>query len=109
MDIEYCSLPTEDIDFPENSFDVITACQCFWYFNHEQVKSKFFRMLKPDGCILILYMAWLPFEDKIAGESERLVLKYSPKWSGQEKLFIQYPYPIAIRKNLNWFIMRNIL
>jgi len=82
MDIDYYSLPTEDIDFPENSFDVITACQCFWYFNHEQVKSKFFHMLKPDGRILILYMAWLPFEDKIAGESERLVLKYSPKWSG---------------------------
>lgn len=82
MDIDYYSLPTEDIDFPENSFDVITACQCFWYFNHEQVKSKFFRMLKLDGRILILYMAWLPFEDKIAGESERLVLKYSPKWSG---------------------------
>lgn len=27
-------------------------------------------------------MAWLPFEDKIAGASEELVLKYSPNWSG---------------------------
>lgn len=35
-----------------------------------------------DGRILILYMAWLPYEDEIAGESEKLVLKYSPKWSG---------------------------
>lgn len=38
--------------------------------------------LKPNGRILVLYMAWLPFEDKIAGESEKLVLKYSPNWSG---------------------------
>lgn len=38
-------------------------------------------MLKPDGRILVLYMAWLPYEDEIAGESEKLVLKYSPKWS----------------------------
>lgn len=30
----------------------------------------------------MLYMAWLPFEDEIAGESEKLVLKYSPNWSG---------------------------
>lgn len=27
-------------------------------------------------------MAWLPFEDEIAGKSENLVLKYSPNWSG---------------------------
>lgn len=27
-------------------------------------------------------MAWLPLEDKIAGESEKLILKYNPKWSG---------------------------
>ncbi len=82
MDINYDVLPAENINFPAHSFDVITACQCFWYFNHEQIKSKFFRMLKPNGHLLVLYMAWLPFEDKIAGESEKLVLKYNPKWSG---------------------------
>ncbi len=82
MDIEYYAFPTEHIDFPEHSFDVTTACQCFWYFNHEQIMPKFFRMLKPGGCILLLYMAWLPFEDPIAGASEKLVLKYSPAWSG---------------------------
>ena len=27
-------------------------------------------------------MNWLPFEDKIAGASEKLVLKYNPNWSG---------------------------
>jgi hypothetical protein len=39
-------------------------------------------LLKPDGKLLILYMAWLPYEDAIAGASEELVLKYSPQWSG---------------------------
>lgn len=82
MDIDYYTSATEDIDFDDNSFDVITACQCFMYFNHEVVAPKFYNMLKPNGSILVLYMAWLPFEDKIAGESEKLVLKYSPNWSG---------------------------
>lgn len=82
MDINYYAQSAEKIDFSDNSFDVITACQCFWYFNHEQVIPNFFRMLKPGGRILVLYMAWLPFEDQIAGASEKLVLKYSPKWSG---------------------------
>lgn len=38
-------------------------------------------------------MAWFPYEDKIAGKSEELVLKYSLKWSGAgEKIHpIQIP------------------
>ena len=72
----------EKIDFPAESFDVITACQCFWYFDHESVMPNLYRMLKPGGKLLALYMAWLPYEDEIAGRSEELVLKYSPAWSG---------------------------
>ncbi len=82
MDIDYYVIPTEALDFPEGSFDVITACQCFWYFRHDEVMPRLARMLKSGGRLLLLYMAWLPFEDKIAGASEKLVLKYSPQWSG---------------------------
>ena len=82
MDIDYKVSATEDIDYADNSFDVITACQCFWYFKHEKTVGNFARMLKPGGRILVLYMGWLPYEDDIAGASERLVLKYSPGWSG---------------------------
>lgn len=82
MDIAYHALPTEQLGFPADSFDVITACQCFWYFDHAKVAPLLANMLKRNGRLLILYMAWLPFEDEIAGASEELVLKYSPNWSG---------------------------
>lgn len=82
MDIEYYAKSAENIDFATPTFDVITACQCFWYFNHERIVPVLHRILKENGRILVLYMAWLPYEDKIAGESEKLVLKYSPNWSG---------------------------
>ena len=82
MEIDYLAVPTENIDFPMESFDVITACQCFLYFDHDRVMPKLAELLKPNGKLLILYMAWLPFDDAIAGKSEELVLKYSPNWSG---------------------------
>lgn len=82
MKIDFFVSATENIDFPENTFDIITACQCFWYFDHQTVMPKLAKMLKPNGKLVILYMAWLPFEDRIAGKSEELVLKYSPGWSG---------------------------
>ena len=92
MNIDYYAMSAEDLQFSDNSFDVITACQCFWYFDHERIMPKMYRMLKPNGRILVLYMAWLPFEDRIANASEALVLKYSPAWSGAGETI----HPISI-------------
>jgi SAM-dependent methyltransferase len=82
MDIEFKTVSAEQLDYPAETFDIITACQCFWYFDHEKVAPEFHRILKKDGRIVILYMAWLPFEDEIAGKSEAIVRKYSPDWTG---------------------------
>jgi len=82
MDINYIVASAEDVNFPERSFDVITACQCFQYFNTKITLPKIHDMLKDDGRFCILWMAWLPDEDKIAGMSENLVLKYNPSWTG---------------------------
>ena len=80
--IRYLALPAEEIAFPDRSFEVVTACQCFWYFNHAVLIPKLARTLTQDGTLLLLYLAWLPFEDAIAGQSEALVLQYSPHWTG---------------------------
>lgn len=82
MKIDFFTSAAEAIHFPENTFDVITACQCFWYFDHQTVMPKLAGLLKPNGKLVVLYMAWLPFEDEIAGKSEGLVLQYNPAWSG---------------------------
>lgn len=82
MGIGYYAMSAEKIDFPDDSFDATTACQCFWYFDHEKLIPQLCRMLKSNGRLLVLCMEWLPFEDKIAGMSEDLVLRYSPDWSG---------------------------
>lgn len=82
MNIDFVVSATEKLDFPDETFDVITACQCFFYFDYDVVIPKLARLLKKGGRLVILFMAWLPDEDKIAGDSERLVLRYNPKWTG---------------------------
>ena len=82
MKIDYVVSSAENISFDDNSFDVITACQCFIYFDKSKVLPKVHRMLKDDGRFCILFMAWLPDESEIAKESEELVLKYNPSWTG---------------------------
>lgn len=91
-DIAFEASSTEELVFPDSSFDVITACQCFWYFDHERVMPKLARLLRADGKLVILYMAWLPEEDKIAGASEEMILRYNPSWTGGR----EYRHPINI-------------
>lgn len=81
-DINYIVSPAEKLDFDAEVFDVVTACQCFMYFNKKVILPKIHKWLKKDGHFLILFMAWLPYESEIAKASEDLVLKYNPEWSG---------------------------
>lgn len=93
-EIDFFCMPAEEMDFPDLSFDVVTACQCFTYFDHEALAPRLSKILCPQGRVIVLYMAWLPFEDPVAGQSEALVLKYNPEWTGcGEKR-----HPIAIPK-----------
>ncbi|WP_304089322.1 class I SAM-dependent methyltransferase [Methanobrevibacter ruminantium] len=82
MSIDFYTCDAKDIKLENASLDVITACQCIWYLNHEITAPRFSAMLKDNGSFLILYMGWLPYEDEIAGKSEDLILKYNPKWTG---------------------------
>ena len=81
MNIEFFASKAEEVDFPENTFDVITACQCIWYFDHNVTAQSFAKMLKPGGKFLILYMGWLPYEDPVAGKSEEIILRINPSWT----------------------------
>jgi SAM-dependent methyltransferase len=82
MDIQYkvCSAESSGLDSKE--FDVITSVQSFIYFNVEKVIPEIKRLLRDNGKIAVVWMAWLPYESKIAEETEKLVLKYNPKWTG---------------------------
>jgi len=82
MDIDYVVASAEDFDFPDNSFDVVTACQCFMYFDKALALPRIHRVLKDSGHFCILYMVWLPDECEIAKNSMDLVVKYNPDWTG---------------------------
>ena len=82
LEIAFRCLPAEETDFPDGSFDVVTACQCFFYFDHALLAPRLSRILKRPGRLAALYMAWLPGEDPIAAKSEELVQRYNPGWTG---------------------------
>lgn len=93
LDISFKVCSAEDTGFPDNSFDAVTAVQCFQYFNAEKAADEIARVLKPQGLFCKIFMDWLPYEDEVIGEMERLVLKYNPDWSGKGFEKFRYKYP----------------
>lgn len=82
MNIDYIVASAETFDFADKTFDIVTACQCFMYFDKSIALPKIYKVLKDNGHFVILFMAWLPFEDEISRTSEDIVLKYNPSWTG---------------------------
>lgn len=97
MQIDFRAASAETTDYPDDSFDTVTACQCYWYFDAAKAYPNIARMLKKNGSLVLLYMGWLAEEDKIADASEKLVLQYNPKWTGggDRRHLIQPPEEIA--------------
>ncbi len=61
---------------------MITASQCFMYFDPAACSAGDMPFAETGGRLLILFMAWLPFESKIAMKSENLVLEVNASWTG---------------------------
>lgn len=91
ISFKICS--AENTGFDENTFDTVTAVQCFQYFNPEKATEEIKKILKPNGKFCKIFMDWLPYEDDIAAEMEQLVLKYNPTWNGCGFEKFRYTYP----------------
>ncbi len=91
IDFKVCS--ADDTGFRDDSFDVVTAVQCFHYFNADKAADEIRRVLNPGGLFCKIFMDWLPYEDEIIGEMESMVLKYNPDWSGAGFKEFKYTFP----------------
>ncbi|MCL2023944.1 MAG: class I SAM-dependent methyltransferase [Oscillospiraceae bacterium] len=93
MGIKYIVSPAETVDFPDGFFDVVTACQCYAYFDKDAIFGKIHKILKINGVFCIIYVMYLPNESPIAAKSEELILKYNPSWSASGATRFTYDFP----------------
>ncbi|GHU43791.1 hypothetical protein FACS1894111_09980 [Clostridia bacterium] len=83
----------DDTGFENESFDTITAIQCFHYFDTNTVIPELLRILRAGGLLCKVFMDWKPYEDPILAEMEALVLKYNPNFTGNGFKEFHYNYP----------------
>ncbi|MBQ7740377.1 MAG: methyltransferase domain-containing protein [Eubacterium sp.] len=77
--INYLVSYAEATGLPDNSFDTITAAQCFWYFDRDKIKAEICRLLKPNGKLIKILLDW-SYDDDYVLSSINLIKKYNPDW-----------------------------
>jgi len=80
LNITYKTCASENTGFDDKSFDVITACQCFWYFDKDLIVPEIKRLLRQGGLFVKVYMGWVK-DDPIASKSHALVKAMNPDWT----------------------------
>ena len=81
LKIDFQAVGTEEITFSNKKFDIITANQCFLYFDKVKVVPLIKKLLKTNGIFMTSHFSWLPLQDKVAYASEQLILKHNPNWT----------------------------
>ena len=78
--VTYVQGRAEATGLPEASFDLVTAGQCWHWFDRAATVAEVARVLAPSGRLVIAHFDWLPMRDNVVAMTERLVERYNPDW-----------------------------
>lgn len=79
--IDYKVATAEDTGLPPASVQVVTAGQCWHWFDRGLAAEEAKRILHPKGRLLITHFDWIPTKGNIVAETEALILAHNPPWS----------------------------
>ncbi len=82
LDAVFRAAPAEELPFEDRSFDVVSANQCWGYFDLARAVPEVRRVLVTGGSLVVCHFSFLPSASPIVRASEELVLEYNPDWGG---------------------------
>jgi SAM-dependent methyltransferase len=82
VDIHYRVGVAEDLPVPDSSADVISAGQCWHWFDPAAAAHEFARAIREGGRVVVAHMDWLPLPGNIVEAMEKLVIKHNPRVAG---------------------------
>ncbi|HYA68908.1 MAG TPA: class I SAM-dependent methyltransferase, partial [Acidimicrobiales bacterium] len=87
----------EDVDVDDGTFDVVTAGQCWHWFDRASAAAECRRVLAPGGALAICHFDWLPLPGNLVAATEDLILRHNPHWAyaGGNGMYPQWTADVA--------------
>ncbi len=79
--IDYRTGDAEHTSLPDRSFDLVTAGQCWWWFDAQATLTEVRRLLTRPGTLVIAAYDWLPLPGNVVEATEELIRSFSPTWT----------------------------
>jgi SAM-dependent methyltransferase len=80
LQVDYVLARAEATGLPDQSFDVVSAGQCWHWFERAQAAAEIRRLLRPGGRAVIAHFDWLPLAGNLVEATERLIRQHNPGW-----------------------------
>jgi ubiquinone/menaquinone biosynthesis C-methylase UbiE len=80
VQVAYSEGRAENLPFEADTFDILTAGQCWHWFDRAAASSEAMRVLKPGGALIIAHFDWLPLPGSMVAATEAMILQANPKW-----------------------------
>ena len=81
VEVEQVQAAAESSGLPDCAFDVVTAAQCWHWFDQSKLGPELNRLLAPDGRLVIAQLDWLPWAANVVAATEALILEHNPAWT----------------------------
>jgi len=81
VEVEYVEGRAEDTGLAAHDFDLISAGQCWWWFDESATLREIERLLKPAGRLLLASFDWLPLPGNVVEATERLIERHNEDWT----------------------------
>lgn len=78
--VDFRVASAESTGLEASSFDLVTAGQCWHWFDSDAVMAEIQRVLRPGGVLAIVYFSYLVDHSPVARASEDLIRKLNPTW-----------------------------